>query len=95
MQPNIKITGDTQEVRSDKRKPIEDRKEREEIEKREEREEQSCKNVPTVSTCWCYFFLAGANFWSKYTREEKNTPITSSIEQMVICTETVLLALVH
>ena len=33
MQPNLKITGETQEVCSDKRKPIEDRKEREKIEK--------------------------------------------------------------
>ena len=32
MQPNLKITGETQEVCSDKKKPIEDRKEREEIE---------------------------------------------------------------
>ena len=24
---------------------------------------QSCKNVPTVPTSWCYFFSAGANFW--------------------------------
>ena len=52
MQPNLKITGETQEVCSDKRKPIENRKKREEIEKSKEKEEQSCKNVPTVPTWW-------------------------------------------
>ena len=43
MQPNLKITGETQEVCSDKRKPIEDRKEREEIEKIEEKEDRAAK----------------------------------------------------
>ena len=29
---------------------------------------QSCKNVPTVPTGWCYLFLAGANFWEKHAK---------------------------
>ena len=29
---------------------------------------QSCKNVPTVPTSWCKFFLDGANFWEKHTK---------------------------
>ena len=29
---------------------------------------QSCKTVPTVPTSWCYFFLAGANFWEKHAK---------------------------
>ena len=43
MQPNLKITGETQEVCSDKKKPIEDRKEREEIEKSEEKVDRVAK----------------------------------------------------
>ena len=29
---------------------------------------QSCKNVQTVRTSRCYFFLAGANFWEKHAK---------------------------
>ena len=60
----LKITGETQEVCSDKRKPIEDRKEREEIEKSEEKEDRVAKTCQPWQP-------AGANFWSKYAIEEK------------------------
>ena len=65
MQPNLKITGETQEVCSDKRKPIEDRKEREEIEKSKEKEDRVAKTCQPWQP-------AGANFCSKYAIEEKH-----------------------
>ena len=63
MQSNLKITGETQEVCSDKRKPVEDRKEREEIEKSEEKEDRVAKKCQPWQP-------AGANFWSKFAIEE-------------------------
>ena len=45
MQPNLKITGETQEVCSDKRKPIQDRKEREEIEKAKKKKTELRKHA--------------------------------------------------
>ena len=62
--PTPKITGETQEVHSDKRELIEDRKEREEIEKSEEKEDRVAKTCQPWQP-------AGANFWSKYAIEEK------------------------
>ena len=38
---------------------------------------QSCKNVPTVPTSRCYFFLAGANFWANTQRKKYTTMSTS------------------
>ena len=32
---------------------------------------QSCKNVQTVQTSRCYFFLAGANFWEKHAKNRR------------------------
>ena len=55
MQPNIKITGDAQEVSSDKRKPIEDRKEREEQRRTELQKCANCVNL--LSTQRIYKFL--------------------------------------
>ena len=68
----LKITGETQEVCSDKRKPIEDRKERGEIEKIEEKEDRAAKTCQPWQP-------AGANF--KVRNRRKNTPTTSTREK--------------
>ena len=32
---------------------------------------QSCKNVRTVRTSRCYFFVAGANYWEKHVKNRQ------------------------
>ena len=77
MQPNLKITGETQEVCSDKKKPIEDRKEREDIKKAKKKKNRVAK---TCQLCQ----PGGANFWSKVRKRRKNTPNTSTIENVFL-----------
>ena len=50
---------------------------------------QSCKNVPTVPTSQCCFFLAHTNFWEKHAKNYA----AMSILLVVLAPITVLISL--